>query len=73
LIDGVLAEANYRTGEWQSYEGKDFEAIIDLEKTKSVHYLGAHFMQDVGSWIWMPTKVFLKPARMESNSHRLVR
>lgn len=63
LIDGVVGEANYRTGEWQSYEGKNFEAIIDLEKTKPVHYLGAHFMQDVGSWIWMPSKVIFEASQ----------
>jgi len=63
LIDGVEGEPNYRTGDWQSYEGKDFIAIIDLERTKSVQYLGAHFMQDVGSWIWMPTKVIYETSQ----------
>lgn len=57
LIDGVIGEANYRTGEWQSYEGSDFEAIIDLKQSKAVNYVGAHFLQDVGSWIWMPASV----------------
>ncbi|HEY1113771.1 MAG TPA: GH92 family glycosyl hydrolase [Chitinophagaceae bacterium] len=57
LIDGIVGEANYRTGEWQSYEGKDFEAVVDLKKVKPVQYVGAHFLQDVGSWIWMPVCV----------------
>lgn len=57
LIDGVVGEANYRTGEWQSYEGADFEAIVDLKTTKPVQYVGAHFLQDAGSWIWMPRTV----------------
>ncbi|MGV3658027.1 MAG: GH92 family glycosyl hydrolase [Chitinophagaceae bacterium] len=57
LIDGVVGEANYRTGEWQSYEGADFEAIVDLKTTKPVQYVGAHFLQDAACWIWMPRKV----------------
>ena len=57
LIDGVIGEANYRTGEWQSYEGADFEAIVDLKTVRPVQYVGAHFLQDAGSWIWMPRRV----------------
>ena len=57
LIDGVIGEANYRTGEWQSYEGVDFEAVVDLKQSKPITYVGAHFLQDVGSWIWMPKSV----------------
>ncbi|RYF82539.1 MAG: hypothetical protein EON98_11220, partial [Chitinophagaceae bacterium] len=60
LIDGITGEANYRTGEWQSYEGTDFEAIIDLKQVKPVNYVGAHFLQDVGSWIWMPSSVLFE-------------
>jgi hypothetical protein len=60
LIDGIVGEANYRTGEWQSYEGNDFEAIIDLKQNKQVNYVGAHFLQDVGSWIWMPRTVLFE-------------
>lgn len=57
LIDGITGEANYRTGEWQSYKGKDFEAVVDLKMVKSIQYVAAHFLQDVGSWIWMPVQV----------------
>lgn len=57
LIDGVVGEANYRTGEWQSYEGTDFVAVVDLKQSNPLTYVGAHFLQDVGSWIWMPVSV----------------
>ncbi len=56
LIDGVVGEANYRTGEWHSY-GTDFEAIVDLKDVKPLKYVSSHYMQDVGSWIWMPVSV----------------
>ncbi len=57
LIDSIIGEENYKTGEWQSYEGNDFEAIIDLKSNRPVEYVGIHVLQDVGSWIWLPKYV----------------
>ena len=57
LIDNIIGEENYKTGEWQSYEGNDFEAIIDLKSNRPVEYIGIHVLQDVGSWIWLPKYV----------------
>lgn len=57
LIDGARGGADFRTGAWQGYQGQDFEALIDLGEMKSVTRLGAGFLQDVGSWIWLPTRV----------------
>lgn len=57
LIDGARGGADFRTGAWQGYQGQDFEALIDLGEVKSVTRLGAGFLQDVGSWIWLPTRV----------------
>jgi predicted alpha-1,2-mannosidase len=57
LIDGIKGTDNWRAGEWQSYYGNDFEAIIDLKKVKNVQQLECHFLQDIRSWIWMPTEI----------------
>jgi predicted alpha-1,2-mannosidase len=57
LIDGARGGPDFRTGAWQGYQGQDFEAVIDLGEVKSVTRLGAGFLQDVGSWIWLPTRV----------------
>ena len=43
LIDSIVGEANYRTGEWQSYEGADFEAIVDVKAVKNVAYVERSF------------------------------
>ena len=56
LVDGRRGGADFRTGAWQGYR-QDFEALIDLGKTTRVSRLGAGFLQDVRSWIWMPTRV----------------
>lgn len=55
LIDGIRGATNWRLGGWQGYQGKDFEAIIDLGSKQAINYLGAGFIQDIRSWIWMPT------------------
>lgn len=57
LIDGVRGNANFSTGAWQGYQGQDFVTVIDLGKIQQVSKLGAGFLQDAGSWIWMPRRL----------------
>jgi predicted alpha-1,2-mannosidase len=57
IIDGVRGNSNFHTGAWQGYQGQDFVAVIDLGKVRAVRKLGAGFLQDAGSWIWMPRRV----------------
>ena len=57
LIDGIRGTANWSGGGWQGYQGQDMVAVVDLGKIQSVSKLGAGFLQDVGSWIWMPPQV----------------
>ena len=57
LLDGVRGELNFRLGGWQGYQDTDFEAIVDLGSVKDISRLGAGFLQDARSWIWMPQYV----------------
>jgi hypothetical protein len=57
LIDGIRGTTNWSGGSWQGYQGKDFVAVIDLGAVQTVSKAGAGFLQDVGSWIWMPSRV----------------
>jgi len=57
LIDGIRGTTNWSGGAWQGYWGQDLVAVIDLGKVQSLSKLGAGFLQDVGSWIWMPRSV----------------
>jgi hypothetical protein len=57
IIDGIRGDANWRKGDWQGYQGQDFEAIIDMGKEQSVSRFTAGFLQDVRSWILMPKRV----------------
>ena len=57
LADGVRGGTDFRTGAWQGYQGQDFEAVVDLGRTRQVSRVGAGFLQDSRSWIWMPREV----------------
>jgi predicted alpha-1,2-mannosidase len=57
LIDGLRGTSNWSGGAWQGYQGKDLVAIVDLGSVQKVSKVGAGFLQDIGSWIWMPSRV----------------
>jgi predicted alpha-1,2-mannosidase len=57
LIDGVRGSKNFRLGGWQGYQNTDFTAVIDMGSVKSLQRVGAGFLQDARSWIWMPKYV----------------
>jgi predicted alpha-1,2-mannosidase len=57
LLDGIFGNTNWRKGDWQGYQSQDFEAVIDLQETKSISEIHSNYLQDQRSWILMPTKV----------------
>ena len=57
LIDFIRGPANFRTGAWQGYHGVDLDAEIDLGSIKLINKISVGFLQDQGSWIFMPEKV----------------
>ncbi|MCO6509632.1 MAG: discoidin domain-containing protein, partial [Aridibacter famidurans] len=54
LIDGLRGTTNFASGEWQGYQGQDFEAVIDLKRPIKISKVGGGFLQVARSWIWMP-------------------
>lgn len=57
LYDGIRGGRNFRTGEWQGFQEKDVEVILDLGRMVRLDSLSAGFLQDMGSWIFMPLDV----------------
>jgi len=57
LIDHQRGGENFRTGSWQGYYGVDLIATIDLGAAKRINRLAGSFLQEIYSWIWMPTEV----------------
>ena len=57
LIDHQRGGDNFRTGVWQGYHGVDLVATIDLGSRQKVNRLAGSFLQEQGSWIFMPKEV----------------
>jgi len=54
LIDGLRGLTNWRLGKWQGFQAKDFEVILKFKEPIEIKSIGAGFLQDARSWIWMP-------------------
>jgi hypothetical protein len=57
LINGLRGNANWRTGNWQGYQGTDLEAIIDQGTIKPVKQVNIGTLQDSNAWIVFPKYV----------------
>jgi predicted alpha-1,2-mannosidase len=57
LIDKQKGSTNFRTGNWQGYQGQDVTFILDFGEMRSKPRVEVGFLQDVRSWIWFPPEV----------------
>ncbi|HCY74612.1 MAG TPA: beta-N-acetylhexosaminidase [Ignavibacteriales bacterium] len=59
LTDGLRGSDSFRGGDksWQGYQGTDFEAIVDLEKTQVINKISVGFFQASSSWVIFPEYV----------------
>ena len=57
IIDGVYGETNWRKGEWQGYQGQDFNCVIDMGSHKIINEISSNYLQDTRSWIVFPSLV----------------
>ena len=57
MIDYILGGKDYRTGEWQGYQGQDVETIVNLGSLKDIQIVGLNCLQDENAWIFMPASV----------------
>lgn len=56
LVDGKVGTHAYADKIWQGYT-EPMSATIDLGSVQPLCYIKARFMQLVGPWIWLPSKV----------------
>jgi len=57
LVDGLEGGADFRTGEWQGFQGQDVLAAVDLGRTLELKSLSIGMFQEPRSWIWFPEYV----------------
>jgi predicted alpha-1,2-mannosidase len=60
LIDGIFGDVNWRKGEWQGYQGQDFECELDMLQEQEPKRVRVRFLQDTGPWILFPKEVSLE-------------
>jgi predicted alpha-1,2-mannosidase len=54
LIDGLRGNESFKTGRWQGYRVPSLRVTLDLGKVQDVREVSMGFLQDIGSWIFMP-------------------
>ena len=57
LVDGLHGGNDFRTGEWQGFQGQDLVATVDLGAVRTVDRIGIGLLQDQKSWVFLPTEV----------------
>mgnify|MGYP001562593308 FL=1 len=57
LIDGVRGGADFRTGDWQGYFGKDLNAVVTFEQARGLTSIGISCIRDIKSWIFYPERI----------------
>jgi len=57
LIDFSRGGNDFRSGQWQGYEGIDLQAVIDLGSIKPVRKIALGCYQKQSAWIFMPLEV----------------
>ena len=60
LIDTLRGGPEFRSGRWQGYLGTNLTAVVDLGSSREMTRLAMGFLQDVGSWIVMPKRVWFE-------------
>jgi hexosaminidase len=74
LVDGIKGTEDFRDGYWMGFEGSDLVADIDLGKAFPVKSIAVRFLQNSGSWIFLPEEVMftLLSAEKEVLSDKIV-
>ena len=57
LVNGVRGSTNHADGEWQAWEGKNMEVVIDLQEPVEIHTISVGTLQNIGAWIFLPKKL----------------
>lgn len=60
LIDGIRSSSSdFRSGDWQGYEGVDAKGKIYFDSAKTVSKITVSCLQDERSWIFFPTEILV--------------
>lgn len=57
LVNGIQGSVHYNDGNWQGFSGDDVDVVIDLGKPTSINSMSVSFMQNITTWIFLPSNI----------------
>jgi len=57
LVNGLQGSVHHGDGNWQGFSGTDIELVIDLEKEMPISEIKVSFLQNITTWIFLPSEV----------------
>lgn len=57
LVNSIFGSTNFKDGNWQGFNGKDMEVVIDLNNHINVSEVRINCLQLVNSWIVLPKQI----------------
>lgn len=57
MVNGLPGSKSHTDGQWQGFEKDDLIAVIDLGRTQKIASITAGFLQNISSWIFLPTSM----------------
>jgi len=67
LINKIRGSDNFKTGAWQGFNNEDFEVIISYHKKQKISEIAIGFIQDYGSWIFLPSELEFYTSKNKKN------
>ncbi|BDD09981.1 beta-galactosidase [Fulvitalea axinellae] len=71
VIDGLLGDVSDFSNRWLGFNGKDFDAVIELIKPMNIKAIEARFLQSVGAWVMPPAEVVFEVSTDGKNYERV--
>jgi len=57
LIDGLKGSSSFGDGYWLGFQQNNMEAVIDLGQLTSINRISSAYVQNYGSWAFLPSEV----------------
>jgi predicted alpha-1,2-mannosidase len=57
LVDQLEGGTDFRNGDWQGFEGKNLDIVLDFGKKKAFKKVSVGFLQDHNAWIFLPLRI----------------
>jgi len=55
LVDGKRGPLDFNDKAWQGYHKENLYSIVDMEKTIEINEINTSFLENIGSWIFLPS------------------